>query len=137
MSISRNNNSAATVVGIILFSLFLLGFMTFLINRSIITIFPSIFIIIFVIIFIVSISSIVSKSRRPRGYNEYKSNNQLYTQKSNPYRVQSSQEEIKTSQYQRIEEEIELQPFIRFCQYCGTKIERDAMFCHKCGSKLE
>ena len=133
MSVSRNNNPAATIIGIVIGVLFLLGIMTFMTSLSIFTLYPTFFIF----IFIGSIVSIISKSRRPYNNNSYKAKNQINTQKSNPYRVQKSQEQIKTSQYQRVEEDIELKPIIRFCQFCGSKIERDAMFCHNCGSKLE
>ena len=133
MSVSRNNNPAATIIGIVIGLLFLLGIITFMTSLSIFTLYPTFFIF----IFIGSIVSIISKSRRPYNNNSYKAENQVNTQKSNPYRVQKSQEQIKTSQYQRVEEDIELKPIIRFCQFCGSKIERDAMFCHNCGSKLE
>ena len=29
------------------------------------------------------------------------------------------------------------QPRANYCQFCGSTIERDAIFCHQCGSKLE
>jgi len=132
---SRNNNPAGVIIGLLIFVVF--GFVFFIPMTgffTIFTIFPSIFII----IFIVAIIAITSNNRRPTANRVFNNENQVNTQKPNPYRVEyNSQEHVKTSQYHRVEEEIELKPIIRFCQYCGTKIERDAMFCHSCGSKLE
>ncbi len=131
MSMSRNN-PAGVIIGIFIFVVF--GFVFFIPNMLFLPVFPSFFII----IIIVSIAVSISSNRRPNANKAFKNENQVKTQKINPYRVESySQKNIKTSQYQRVEEEIELKPIIRFCQFCGTKIERDAMFCHNCGSKLE
>jgi energy-coupling factor transporter transmembrane protein EcfT len=132
---SRNNNPAGVIIGLLIFVVF--GFVFFIPMTgffTIFTIFPSIFII----IFIVAIVAITSNNRRPTTNNTFKNENQVNSQRTNPYRVKyNSQEHVKTSQYQRVEEENELKPIIRFCQFCGSKIERDAMFCHSCGAKLE
>ena len=135
MSMSRNNNPAGVIIGLLIFVY--LGFVFFMPNMGsfpIFKVFPGVFII----IFIASIAAITSNKRRSTTNNAFKNENQVNAQKLNPYRVEyNSQEHIQTSHYQRVEEEIELKPIIRYCQFCGTKIERDAMFCHSCGSKLE
>lgn len=128
------NNPAGVIIGLFIFVVF--GFVFFIPSISFIpyTIFPSFFII----ILIVSIIASTSNNRKPTDNEAFKNENQVNTQKANPYRVENnSQKYVKTSQYQRVEEEIESKPIIRFCQFCGTKIERDSMFCHNCGSKLD
>ncbi|MHA1191399.1 MAG: zinc ribbon domain-containing protein [Promethearchaeota archaeon] len=135
MSMARNNNSARVTIGLLIFVY--LGFVFFMPNMNsypIFKVFPGIFIM----FFIVSIATITSNKRRSTANRVFKNDNQVNTQNTNPYRAEYySQKNIKTSQYQRVDEEIELKPIIRFCQFCGAKIERDAMFCHSCGSKLE
>ncbi|MHA1375934.1 MAG: zinc ribbon domain-containing protein [Promethearchaeota archaeon] len=132
MSMSRNN--PGVIIGLFIFVVF--GFVFFIPRMSFIpfTIFPSFFII----ILIVSIVATTSNNRKPNAKKVFKNENQVNTQRTNPYRVEyNPQKNVKTSQYQRVNEELELKPTIRFCQFCGTKIERDAMFCHNCGSKLD
>jgi hypothetical protein len=131
---SRNNNPAGIIIGLILFAY--IGFIFLFPNMRffpIFTIFPSFFII----IFIISIATIASNKRRTTPNSVYKIENQGNNRIRNPYRVQFPQEAVKTSRYQKVEEDDEESPIVRFCQFCGTKIERDAIFCHRCGSKLE
>ena len=133
MSMARNNNSARVIIGLIFIYLGFVFFMPNMGSSPIFKVFPGVFII----FFIVSIATITSK-RRSTANRAFINENQVKIQKINKYRTEYySQKNIKTSQYQRVDEEIELKPIIRFCQFCGTKIERDAMFCHSCGSKLE
>ena len=134
MSMPRNNNPAGVVIALLIFVVF--GFVFFIPSIGFFQIF-TMFPIFFIIAIIGLIVAISSGNRRQNVIKTYKNENQGYSQKPNPYRVQNSQEQVNTSKYQRIEEETELKPIIRFCQYCGSKIERDAMFCHSCGSKLE
>lgn len=133
MSMPRNNNSAGVVIGLLIFVVF--GFVFFIPSIGIFQIF-TIFPILFIIIFIGLIAGISSSSRRQNIIKTYKNENQAYSQKSNPYHIQNSQEQYKTQNYQIFEGEIESNQKIRFCQYCGNKIEKDAMFCHSCGSKV-
>jgi hypothetical protein len=133
VSVSRNNNPAATIIGIVIGVLFLLGILTFMTSLGIFILYPMFFITIFIGLLV----SIISKSRRPYNNNSYKVENQVNVQKPNPYRVQNSQEQVKSSLHQRFQEELKLKITIRFCQFCGSKIDRDALFCHSCGSKLE
>ena len=130
---ARNNNSARVTIGLLIFVY--LGFVFFMPNMSsypIFKVFPGIFIM----FFIISITTITSNKRRSTANRVFKNDNQVNTQNTNPYRVENkTYEHVKRCQ--RVEEEVELKPIIRFCQFCGTKIERDARFCHSCGSKLE
>jgi len=132
---SRNNNPIGLIVGLLIFAYF--GFVLLFPNMGffpMFKVFPSFFII----IFIVSLATITSNKRRSTVNRAFKNENQVNNQNINPYRVENeSVEHLKTSYHQRDEEVIEENPTFRFCQFCGTKIERDAMFCHSCGSKLK
>ena len=95
------NNPAGVIIGLFIFVVF--GFVFFIPSTSffpIFTIFPSFFII----IIIVSLASIAANNRRQ---NTLKNENQVNTQRTNPYRVEY-QKNFKTSQYQRVDEEIKL-----------------------------
>ncbi len=132
---SRNNNPAGVVIGLLVF--LYIGFVFFIPRMGfypVFTIFPGIFIL----IFIASMATIISNKRSSTANRAFKNENQINIQKPNPYRVENrSQDHLTNSSYQRVEEEIEVKPIIRFCQYCGTRIERDSMFCHNCGIKLD
>jgi hypothetical protein len=83
-------------------------------------------------------ATIISNKRSSTVKRAFKNENQINIQEPNPYRVENrSQNHTTNSYYQRIDEEIEVMPNIRFCQYCGTRIERDSLFCHNCGIKLD
>ncbi|MHA1670958.1 MAG: zinc ribbon domain-containing protein [Promethearchaeota archaeon] len=138
MSMSRNNPTGAIIsilAGIIIFVVF--GFVFFIPSIGffpMISIFPSFFIIVFIVL----IAVVSSNNRSQKTNKTFKNENQVNIQKANPYRIDNkSQNNIKTTQYQWADEEIELKPIIKFCQFCGTKIEKNAIFCHSCGSKIE
>jgi len=90
------------------------------------------------LIIIVGISAIASSMSqnyvKPKEsiYKQYQSNLQGQAQQSNPYIYQNS---IR----KRLEgNQIEVYPVeeVNYCRYCGSKIDRDAIFCHQCGSKI-
>jgi len=133
------NNPLGAVIGLMigLIGFVVFGFVFFIPSIGfffpVFSIFPIFFILVFIIIAVASSST----RRNQTIIKEITSDPRVNTQKINPYRFENTYNQTTTSQYQRIEEEKELKPKIRFCQYCGNKIEKEAIFCHNCGSKLE
>ena len=145
---SRNNSTAGSLIGsligLIIFvgfgGFFLLGFSPFAFFR-IIPFFP----MIFIIIIIGFVGAASARSRRStccsqKSYNQNQSHNQYQysTQevpRTNPYIVKaSSSSTVRPIFIDDVEPE---KPKTNFCQYCGTKKERNAVYCHSCGTKLE
>jgi len=134
----RNNSIVGSIVGLIIF----LGFgVFFLFGLSpftffgIMPFFPMIFFIIIIggIVGAASASSRRSSCCSPKSQNQY----QYYSQevpRTNPYIVKTSSSSTVRPIY--IEDAEPEKPKAYFCQYCGTKKDRNAIFCHSCGSKL-
>ena len=132
----RNNSIVGTIIGLVFF----LGFGVFFIfgwgsfrSFSIIPIFPMIFVIvIFGIVVAANASSRRSTCCSPKSNNQYK-----YTQevpRSNPYLVKtSSSSTVRPIYIEDAEPEIQT---ANYCQYCGSKKDRNAKFCYNCGTKL-
>ena len=123
---TRNNPVVGCIFAIIIFAfagMFLLRmpFMFF-------SLFP---IIIFIIIIFGIVISASSRKQRENRINEL--NSQVRT--NNPYRVVNSNQnqveiqnkKIESNSYQRV----------RFCHFCGTQLENDAIFCPGCGIEIE
>jgi energy-coupling factor transporter transmembrane protein EcfT len=123
---TRNNPVVGCIFAIIIFAfagMFLLRmpFMFF-------SLFPM---IIFFIIILGIIISVTSHKQRENRINEL--NSQVRT--NNPYRVVNSNQnqveiqnkKIESNSYQRV----------RFCHFCGTQLENDAIFCPGCGIEIE
>ena len=141
----RNNSGiGCCIIGLIFF----LGFGVFSSLRSssfslynIMPLFPMIFVIfIIVVVGAASTSSKRSKHSKnstccsPKSHNQ----NQYITPKvprSNPYIVKASSTSTVRPIY--IEDAKPEKPKTNFCQYCGTKRDRNAIYCHSCGIKLE
>jgi hypothetical protein len=141
----RNNSGiGCCIIGLIFF----LGFGVFSSLRSssfslynIMPLFPMIFVIFIIVIAGVgSASSKRSKHSKhstccsPKAHNQY----QYITPKvpkSNPYIVKASSSSMIRPIY--IEDTEPEKPKTNFCQYCGTKKDRNAIYCHSCGTKLE
>ena len=52
----------------------------------------------------------------------------------NPYIVKSTRNApVRQIFVEDVEPEV---PKTNFCQYCGTKKDRNAVYCHNCGTKL-
>jgi len=105
--------------------------------------FPVIFIFVIFIIVIASISSAKSKKNTQKPYQQhYPYYYHREIPRINPYEVRKSvpiQEEIYISENKPIvqpEQDTEKQ-VIRYCRFCGEKIEKDAIFCHQCGTRLK
>ena len=137
---SRNNSIVGSIVGLIIFLgfgvFFLFGLSPFTFF-SIIPFFPMIFIIV-----IIGIGGAVSASSRrstccsPKSYKSY-NQYQDYTEevpRSNPYIVKTSSSSTYRPIY--IEDAEPEKPKGNFCQYCGTRKDKNAMYCHSCGIKL-
>lgn len=133
----RNNSIVGSIIGLVFFLgfgvFFLFGWGPFNIFNFL-PIFPMIFvIIIFGIVVAASASSRRSNCCSPRSNNQYK----YYTKevpRSNPYLVNtSSSSTVRPIYIEDAEPEI---PTASYCQYCGTKKDRNAKFCYNCGTKL-
>jgi len=133
----RNNSIVGSIVGLIIFLgfgvffLFGIGPFTFF---SIMPFFPMIFIIV-----IIGIVGAVSASSRRSICCSPKSNNQYQyvtpeVPRSNPYIVKTSRSSTYRPIY--IEDAEPEKPKTNFCQYCGTRKDKNAMYCHSCGIKL-
>ena len=141
----RNNSGiGCCIIGLIFF----LGFGVFSSLRSspfslynIMPLFPMIF-----VIFIIVIAGVGSASSKRLKYSKHstccspKSHNQYQyitpkVPKSNPYIVKASSSSTIRPIY--IEDTEPEKPKTNFCQYCGTKKDRNAIYCHSCGTKLE
>lgn len=147
----RNSSSGsrirAVIVGLILCAVFGVFFMFFF-NRSGFIGFnsPLIFMIIgFGIFFVVIIgisataTSMTKTVDKPkiRPYSQYNTTRHQ-PQQTNPYiSRKTSQEAVKQPPEEFEKREIKIEGEIKYCQYCGAKIDRDANFCYQCGSKIK
>ncbi len=134
---SRNNSIIGSIVGLIIFLgfgiFFLFGLSPFRLF-TFIPFFPMIFIII-----IIGIAGAASASSRRSTCCSPKFNNQYryYTPevpRSNPYIVNTSSSSTVRPIY--IEDAEPEKLIANFCQFCGTKKDKNAIYCHDCGSKL-
>ena len=133
----RNNSVIGSLIGLVVFVgigvFFLFGFSPF----RFMNIFP--FIPIIFIIICISIAGAASANAKrsscyaSKPYNQ----NHYYNQeipRSNPYYAKTSNSPIVRSIY--IDDSESEKPIPNFCQYCGTKKDRNAIYCHNCGTKL-
>ena len=142
---SRNNSTVSSLVGSLIGLIIFVGFGAFFLLGwspfgmfSFMPFFPIIFVIF--IILIAGVGSASSKHSKhstccsPKSHNQY----QYITpkvSKSNPYIVKASSSSTIRPIY--IEDTEPEKPKTNFCQYCGTKKDRNAIYCHSCGTKLE
>jgi len=143
---SNKNSGAGCIVGALVFMVFGLFFIIeipfsilpviFRVISSIIPYFPLILIFIFIIA-VSGASSGKSKRCKPVQKN-YDQDHHKQVPRVNPYIVRGSvRNDVQTlivEDYKPIEP---TKPKALFCQFCGTRIDKDARFCHQCGSKLE
>ena len=135
---SNRNSGAGCIVG----SLFFMAFGLFFILDVPFSIFPFIGIFPAILIFIVIIAVVGASSGKSKRYKPVQKKYDQYSQqqvpRANPYIVRSSvRNDVQTllvEDYKPIEP---TKPKASFCQFCGTRIDKDARFCHQCGSKLE
>lgn len=114
-----------------IFAIFGFAFMFIFLSRTpfmFFSLFPMTFFIIIIFAVIIGASS---RRQRENRINELNSQTQGY----NPYKsVYSNQNQV---QIQNKTTETYNYPKVRFCHYCGTQLEQDALFCHGCGIKIE
>ena len=137
----RNNSIIGSIVGLIIFLgfgvFFFLGLSPFTFF-SIMPFFPMIFVI--VIIGIVGVASANSRRSTHSNCCSPNPNNQYQyvtpeVPRSNPYIVKTSNNSMYRPMY--IEDAEPEKPKTNFCQYCGTKRDKNATYCHSCGIKLQ
>ena len=136
---SNRNSRSEWIVVLILF----IGFgplLFILVQPFIIFLLTPFYPLIFISIFMIAAayaSSGKSKRCKPvqKNYDQY---SQQQVPRVNPYIVRSSvRNDVQTllvEDYKPIEP---TKTKALFCQFCGTRIDKDARFCHQCGSKLE
>jgi len=88
-----------------------------------------------VVIFAIIIKLIQKRAKNTSSYYNY----QRQLGESKPYTQQREfkieNEDIKEKTDEKSYEQD--RPRVNYCQFCGSTIERDAIFCHQCGSKLD
>ena len=133
----RNNSVVGSVIGLVIFLsfgvFFLFGWAPFSFF-SIVPFFPLI-----IIIIIIGIAVAASTRSRHSTYSSPKTHNQhqYYSQevsRPNPYVVNASSS--STVRSISIEDDEPEKSLANFCQFCGTKKDRNSTLCHNCGSKL-
>ena len=92
--------------------------------------------------FITTILSIDYSSKGAKHYKPVEKNNDQVQHKQrprvNPYIARSSvTNNVQTLLIEDYNPIKPAKPIALFCQFCGTRIDKDALFCHQCGSKLE
>ncbi len=142
---SKNNSTVSSLIGSLIGLIIFVGFGAFFLLRfspftflRIMPFFPMIFIIIIIGI----AGSASARSRRakhstccsPKSNNQYQYSTTVVP-RSNPYIVKSSNSSTVRPIY--IEDVEPEKPKANFCQFCGTKKDRNAIYCHSCGTKLE
>jgi len=136
---SNRNSRSEWIVVLILF----IGFgplLFILVQPFIIFLLAPFYPLIFISIFMIA-AAYASSGKSKRCKPEQKNCDQ-YSQpqvpRVNPYVVRNSvRNDVQTllvEEYKPIEP---IKSQALFCQFCGTRIDKDARFCHQCGSKLE
>ena len=135
---SNKNSGVGCIVGIVFFILFGLFFtleVPFIISRFI-PFFPVIVIFIFIIA-AAGASSGKSKHCKPLQKNYDLAHHKQFPI-ANPYIVRRSvRNDAQTLLVKEYKPKEPTKSQALFCQFCGTRIDKDALFCHECGSKLE
>ena len=145
---SRNNSTVGSLIGSLIGLIIFVGFGAFFLLRlspfaflRIVPFFPMIFIII--IIGFAGAASARSKRSAccsQKSFNQNQSHNQYQystqeVQRTNPYIFKAPSSSTVRPIF--IDDGEPEKPKTNFCQYCGTKKERNAIYCHSCGTKLE
>lgn len=141
----RNRSGGGIFAAIILLFIFGILFFVFF-NRFDGVIMPiwiifsgfSVFLIIIAVISAIAASmSENSKKSKEEYIRSYPYQPQIQTVKPNPYIIRSSiPKQSEEPINKQIEQEKPVITVVSYCRYCGSKIDRDAVFCHMCGTKL-
>lgn len=136
---SNRNSRSEWIVVLILF----IGFgplLFILVQPFIISLLIPFYPLIFISIFMIAAayaSSGKSKRCKPeqKSYDQY---SQQQVPRVNPYIVRSSvRNDVQTLLVEDYKPMEPTKSKALFCQFCGTRIDKDARFCHQCGSKLD
>ena len=135
---SDRNSESGCIIGFLVF----MAFGLFFILDLPFSIFPfmGFFPVIFIFIFIIAVagaSSGKSKHCKPvqKKYDQY---SQQQVPRVNPYIVRNSvRNDVQTFSVEDYKPIEPTKPKALFCQFCGTRIDKDTRFCHQCGSRLE
>jgi len=135
---SNRNSGAGCIVGLLIFMAFGLIFIIE-VPFSIIQFMPFFPVIFIFIIIIAAAGASSGKSKRCKPVQKnYDQEHHKQVPNVNPYIVRSSVR--NDAQTLLVEEYKPIEPIksqALFCQFCGTRIDKDARFCHQCGSKLD
>ena len=136
---SNRNSRSEWIVVLILF----IGFgplLFILVQPFVIFLLAPFYPLIFISIFMIAAAYASSgKSKRCKPVQKkYDQFSQQQVPRVNPYVVRNSvrndSQTLLVEDYKPVEP---TKPKALFCQFCGTRIDKDARFCHQCGSKLE
>lgn len=136
---SRNNSAIGSIIGLMVF----LGFGAFfLFGQGVFRIFSFVpFFPMIIIIVIIGIAGAVSASSRRStccspNSNKYYSYGSQEIPRSNPYIAKPTRNaQVQQITIEDVEPEVP-KAITNFCQYCGTKKDRNAVYCYNCGTKL-
>ena len=98
-----------------------------------------VFLIIIVVIGVIAASMSTAYKKKPKEeyMKSYQYQPQRQTLQSNPYIIRDSiPKQPEEPINKELKREIPIITDINYCRYCGSKIDRDAVFCHMCGIKL-
>ena len=131
----RNNSVVGSVVGLLVFVGFGVFFLFGIGPFRFLNVFPFIPIIFIICIICIAGAASVKQSSccTPKPYNQ----NRYYAReipRSNPYNVKTSNDSVVQPIY--IDDTEPEKSVANFCQYCGTRKDRNAIYCHNCGTKL-
>ena len=137
---SNKNSESGCIIGFLVFMAFGLFFILDL-PFSILP-FMGFFPMFFIFIFIFIIAAGGTSSRKSEHckpvQKKYDQHSQQQVPRVNPYIVRGSvRNDVQTSLVEDYKPIEPTKPKALFCQFCGTRIDKDARFCHQCGSKLE
>jgi hypothetical protein len=133
----RNNSAKGSIIGLMVF----LGFGAFfLFGGGIFRIFSFVpFFPMIIVIVIIGIAGAASAASRrstccsPNSNNQYSYSSQEIP-RSNPYIAKPTRSTpVRQIYIEDVEPEV---PKTNFCQYCGTKKDRNAVYCYNCGTKM-
>ena len=137
---SNKNSESGCIIGFLVFmavGLFFILDLPFSISPFM-GLFPMIFIFIFIFIIAAGCTSSGKSKRCKPVQKKYDQYSQQQFPRVNPYIVRNSvRNDVQTllvEDYKPIEP---IKTKALFCQFCGTRIDKDARFCHECGSRLE
>ncbi|MFW9971071.1 MAG: zinc-ribbon domain-containing protein [Candidatus Odinarchaeota archaeon] len=97
-----------------------------------------IFFVIIIVIAVAAVSMSTAYKKPKEDYiKPYEYQPQQQTPQSNPYIIRESiPKQPEIPKYEENEREIPIFSEINYCKYCGSKVDKNAIFCDQCGTKL-